>query len=218
MLPLISCLMPTCDRREFIPQALACFEAQTYPHKQLVIVDNGQDSIQDLAESCRRVIYKHVGTEKLSTGEMRNRACALATGTIFCHWDDDDYSHPKRMVEQFRMMQSMSVSLVGYNAMYFLDEEQQQAWLYSNPEFYALGTSLMYTKDYWRGGKFPDLDVAEDSAFIERAQYRRAMSVGVANDRLIARIHGKNTCDKRRYMLPPMWTETPYEFVRSMMP
>jgi glycosyltransferase involved in cell wall biosynthesis len=218
MLPLISCLMPTCDRREFIPQALACWQAQTYPNKELVIVDNGIDPIRDMVDGLPHVSYWHVGTEKLSTGEMRNRACSMATGTIFAHWDDDDYSHPKRLLEQHRLMISMSVSLVGYNAMYFIDQEQRQAWLYSNPEFYALGTSLMYTKDYWRAGRFPDLDVAEDSAFIERAQHRRAMSVRAADDRLIARIHSRNTCDKRKYILPPMWIEAPYKFVREMMP
>lgn len=216
MYPLISCIMPTCDRRAFIPQALASYQSQTYPNRELIVVDNGEDSVADLMPP--GVVYKHVGKEKLSTGEMRNRACALAKGSLLCHFDDDDYSHPKRMVEQYRMMQSMSCTLSGYNEMFFIDEENHQAWLYRNPELYALGTSLMYSRDYWRGGKFPDLSVAEDSGFIERAQWRRAMVTRAAGDRLIARVHANNTCDKRAYMLAPMWTPCSYEHVLGMLP
>ncbi len=215
MLPLVSCVMPTRDRPTFIRQAVACFEAQTYPNKELVVVDNG-DPIKHLLPAGVR--YRHVGYHQLTTGAMRNAACELATGPIIAHWDDDDYSHPARLKEQMKLMVSMCVSLTGYNSMFFIDESNEKAWLYRNPEFYALGTSLVYSRDYWRGGKFPDQDVAEDSQFIERAQWRRAMAVCDANDRLIARIHPANTCDKTKYLIPPMWTPVQYASVAQMLP
>lgn len=206
--------MPTRDRREFIPAAVACFEAQTYPNKELIVVDNG-DSIRDLLPD--RATYLHVGKEKLSTGEMRNKACELARGPICCHWDDDDYSHPERIREQMKLMTGMPVAVTGYNTMFFIEESERKAWLYRNLDLYALGTSLMYRRDYWRGGKFPDKNVAEDSAFIERAQERRSMAVRNADDRMVARVHGGNTCDKKQYMTEPMWTPVDFGFVARMI-
>lgn len=42
-LPLISCIMPTYNRRSFIGLSLKAFEAQDYPAKELIIVDDGTD-------------------------------------------------------------------------------------------------------------------------------------------------------------------------------
>jgi glycosyltransferase involved in cell wall biosynthesis len=214
--PLISCVMPTCNRREFIPSALKAFEAQSYPNRELIVVDNGE-SVADLIPDRHGYFYTHTGVDKLTTGAMRNKACELATGEIVAHWDDDDYSHPDRLKEQYKLLQSMCVSVVGYNEMYFLDETASQAWLYRNEDLYALGTSLMYKRDYWRGHRFPDQAVGEDSDFIRPAQWRRAMACRAAGNRLIARIHGANTCDKRPYMSLPMWQSVPFSFVTDMI-
>jgi glycosyltransferase involved in cell wall biosynthesis len=216
MLPLVSCIIPTCDRREYLPAAINCYQQQLYALKELIVVDNGQDAIEDLVPTGAK--YLRIDpARKVTTGEMRNRACALAAGTLIAHFDDDDWSHPRRLIEQVRNMQSLCVSVGGYNQMYFIWEEKRKAWLYTNPDFYALGTSLVYTRDYWRGGKFPDKAIAEDTAFIERAQRRRALTVGAANDRLIARIHEKNTSDKKQFLWTPMWTAVPYEQIRRMI-
>lgn len=40
--------MPTHNRRRFIPLALECFRARTYPNKELVVVDDGDDQVADL--------------------------------------------------------------------------------------------------------------------------------------------------------------------------
>ena len=47
-LPLVSCIMPTADRRRFVPQAIRNFLAQDYAERELVILDDGADSIADL--------------------------------------------------------------------------------------------------------------------------------------------------------------------------
>ena len=47
--PLVSCIMPTADRRRFVPLAIQNFLQQDYPNRELVILDDGQDSVADLA-------------------------------------------------------------------------------------------------------------------------------------------------------------------------
>ncbi len=46
--PLVSCIMPTRDRRAFVPRAIAYFLRQDYANKELVIVDDGTDPVSDL--------------------------------------------------------------------------------------------------------------------------------------------------------------------------
>jgi glycosyltransferase involved in cell wall biosynthesis len=54
-LPLVSCIMPTFNRRPFVPQAIRYFLAQDYPEKEFIIVDDGADSVADLVPDDPRV-------------------------------------------------------------------------------------------------------------------------------------------------------------------
>src|SRR5262249_28960974 len=97
--PRISCIMPTRDRRSFVPLALRCFAAQDYPDRELILVDDGADPVADLAEGVPGVRYVRVrGTR--SIGAKRNLGFGAATGEIVAHWDDDDWYGPDRLTAQ----------------------------------------------------------------------------------------------------------------------
>src|SRR5205807_10283597 len=55
--PLVSCIMPTYNRRPFVPQAIQYFLRQDYINKELVIVDDGTDSVSDLVPAGERIRY-----------------------------------------------------------------------------------------------------------------------------------------------------------------
>src|SRR5262245_31513629 len=99
-LPLVSCIMPTRDRRGLVPQAVACFLAQDYPHRELVVVDDGAAPIADLLPCDPRVRYFAVSGPPASTGAKRNLACGWAKGELVAHWDDDDWCAPWRLSYQ----------------------------------------------------------------------------------------------------------------------
>ena len=42
---LVSCIMPTASRRRFVPLAIRYFLSQDYPNKELLILDDGDDSV-----------------------------------------------------------------------------------------------------------------------------------------------------------------------------
>src|SRR5690606_21807539 len=50
-LPLVSCIMPTYNRRAFAPLALEYFRRQTYPDRELIVVDDGSDPVGDVVDS-----------------------------------------------------------------------------------------------------------------------------------------------------------------------
>ena len=55
--PLVSCIMPSANRRGFVPLAIRGFQAQEYPNKELIIVDDGEDAVRDLVPDDDRVRY-----------------------------------------------------------------------------------------------------------------------------------------------------------------
>src|SRR5437868_4002655 len=94
--PLVSCLMPTADRRRFVPQAIAYFLRQDYAERELVILDDGLDPIADLVPADPRIRYERL-TRRPSLGEKRNLAVEHARGDLLLHWDDDDWFSSDRV-------------------------------------------------------------------------------------------------------------------------
>src|SRR6266852_5977449 len=95
-LPLVSCIMPTYNRRFFLPLGLQLFLAQDYPNKELIIVDDGSDCVADVVKNIPAVHYARLPTRS-SIGAKRNFACQLARGTLIAHWDDDDWYAADRL-------------------------------------------------------------------------------------------------------------------------
>jgi glycosyltransferase involved in cell wall biosynthesis len=95
-LPLVSCIMPTADRRGFVPHAIRYFLAQDYPNKELVILDDGSDCIADLVPDDPRVRYIR-RSGRMPLGAKRNECVRACHGELIMHWDDDDWMAPRRI-------------------------------------------------------------------------------------------------------------------------
>src|SRR3712207_2410530 len=92
---LVSCIMPTADRRRFTERAIRYFDRQDYRNRELVIVDDGQSPIGDLVGGHPRVHYIRLD-QRMRVGTKRNLACLQARGEVIAHWDDDDWYGPQR--------------------------------------------------------------------------------------------------------------------------
>jgi glycosyltransferase involved in cell wall biosynthesis len=170
--------MPTMPGREgFRLGAIECYESQTYPLRELVIVE-----------------------DEGTVGAKRNLACSRVKGEIICHWDDDDWSQPERIQDQVERLSASGKQITGYHSMLFLDESGCW-WKYKGHEGYALGTSLCYFKDFWRKRPFQDLKWSEDNAFIKGIE---VASVD-AEEMMWARIHSGNTSEKMSKLSCANW-------------
>jgi glycosyltransferase involved in cell wall biosynthesis len=190
--PMVSCIMPTADRAAFVQGAIRNFFEQTYPEKELLIVDDG-------IESCESIVPKHqsvrlVQVPRMTLGAKRNAAIQLATGTIVIHWDDDDRSAPDRITRQVQLLRKSSAAIVGYRDVHFVDESGKQYLMTGEPK-YAAGTSLCYRRDWALRHPFPDVRASEDNAFLQAAG--SALVTVDSESRIIARIHKGNTVKKK---------------------
>src|SRR5260370_2444193 len=102
--------MPTANRRCCVPEAIRMFLAQDYSEKELVILDDGEDSVADLIPSHPQIRYlRHNRRQRV--GAKRNIACAEARGAIIAHWDDDDWYAPSRLSRQVAALEATDAHL-----------------------------------------------------------------------------------------------------------
>jgi glycosyltransferase involved in cell wall biosynthesis len=186
--------MPTCDRRPFVPVAIDCFQKQDYPHRELVIVDDGTDPIDDLVPPDPRLRY-HRLSRRAVLGEKRNLACELAQGTVITHWDDDDWSPATRLSRQVKLLNESGATICGAKQILYYDPLSERAWIYDRPltTIWAEGNTLCYLRSFWEQAPFPSCTIETDLIFVGRS--RRTAYV-TAPPLLIAVIHPWNSSPK----------------------
>jgi O-antigen biosynthesis protein len=78
--------MPTRNRRKFVSQAIWYFLRQDYAERELIIVDDGQDRIEDLIPADERIQYLR-SDQPISLGKKLNLACEIGRGDLIAHWE-----------------------------------------------------------------------------------------------------------------------------------
>jgi glycosyltransferase involved in cell wall biosynthesis len=196
-IPVVTCIMPTANRRRFVPHALECFGRQDYPHLELVILDDGGDEVADLMPADPRVRYVRLACRQ-QIGVKRNTACELALGDVIVHWDDDDWSAPHRVSAQVEALAANGADVCGLSRLYFYEPATDRAWEYRYPidgRPWVYGATLCYTKAFWRRNPFPEIRVGEDTRFVWS---NRPARIRVLDDcgLFVATIHSANTSPK----------------------
>jgi glycosyltransferase involved in cell wall biosynthesis len=109
MAPAVSIILPTFNRPEFLPPALASVFAQTFTDWELLIADDGSGAdtrayLQSVADPPRvRVIWlAHCG----KPGAVRNAALHAARGEFVAFLDSDDLWLPKKLEVQLASLRS----------------------------------------------------------------------------------------------------------------
>lgn len=204
---LISCIMPTRNRRSFVKQAIWYFIRQDYPEKELVIVDDGEDLVKDLVPTDQRIRYIPLGRQA-TIGEKRNIAIEASRGQMIAHWDDDDWSAPDRLSRQKWALESTGAAVVGARHLLHYYLNAGEAWIFQYPNNgvpWLAGCTLLYRRAAWQAHPFPPLSSNEDMAFLraEPAEHIHAMA-----DRsfCIAVMHASNA--NARLPAPPFWVRT----------
>ena len=168
--PLVSCIMPTFNRRQFVPLAIAYFLRQDYPNRELIILDDGDDAVRDLVPDDERIRYVRLDG-RMSIGAKRNRGGAEARGPILASWDDDVWMAPWRLSYQVGALTEYGADVVGLDNMLEYDPFARRAWhsvrpLGSLP--WMPGSTFCYTRSFWQTNPFPDTQPGEDIRFLRQ--------------------------------------------------
>jgi len=95
---LVSILIPAYKAESFIAETVRCAREQTWPRKEIIIVDDGSpDHTYDAAKRLESADVKVVRQENGGAPSARNKAFALAQGEYIQWLDADDLLHPDKI-------------------------------------------------------------------------------------------------------------------------
>ncbi|HKQ50075.1 MAG TPA: glycosyltransferase family 2 protein [Phycisphaerae bacterium] len=108
--PLVSIVIPTCNRREVLARCLAALAVQSYPRFEIIVVDDGStdDTPAMLADFAAR--HEHVDVRPFSNERhaganvSRNRGIREARGDIVAFLDSDCIAEPdwlEKLIAEF---------------------------------------------------------------------------------------------------------------------
>jgi O-antigen biosynthesis protein len=198
--PLVSCIAPTVDRIELLERSVELFLRQSWPNRELLIVEQGNYPVAQLCRRDERIRAIRV-LPKLSIGAKRNVGCEHAHGQYLLQWDDDDWYGSERISAQVAPLLSgeADVSAIAPDLFFHLDsgqfwrvtDELRRRMFYED----VLGGSIAFSKALWeKSGRFPSRNLAEDAALLANllgSGYRLARIPNA--DHYVYVRHGANT-------------------------
>lgn len=104
---LVSCVVPTYNRANFLKDAIESSLGQTYPHWEMVIVDDkSTDNTAEVAReyAARDPRIKYFLNPEKGVSSARNYGIQMAQGKYIAFLDDDDISLPHRFESQLKAM------------------------------------------------------------------------------------------------------------------
>ena len=209
-LPKVSILIPTANRRNFIPFILRNLLIQEYPHKllQVVIHDDGDEPLienyDDFSSAIKPIKLKYLRNKKrLTIGEKRHTLIQNANNNLVVFMDDDDLYEPTYISHSFDTLKNNNVGCVGCNKMIFIYPP------YTKNDFYALDcgdnkkliheATLMFTKSWYNKTKgFQFSNKAEGLGLTHNVKLK---TIALTNPlyNMTAVVHGKNTINKDKF-------------------
>jgi glycosyltransferase involved in cell wall biosynthesis len=214
--PLVSCIMPTFNRRGFVPQALRCFLRQDYPNRELLVIDDGTEAVADCVPESANVRYFRLN-QKMTIGAKRNFACEQARGEFIVHWDDDDWYPASRVSRQVAALVERGADVCGSSQLSFYDPANDRAWEYryaGTGAAWVAGSTLAYRQSFWQRNKFPNLQVGEDSRFIWTNAHKVICDLHEPT-LCVAMVHAGNTSRKETGGI--YWHTIPSEPLRLLL-
>ena len=195
--PLLSCLLVTRERAKLARRSIECFRRQTYPNLELVVIDDGpDDTLERWAASLEdpQIRYLRLADEGKPLGELREMSMQAMRGEYVAQWDDDDISHPDRL-----MLQMLALFAVSADASFL---HQQILW---QPDRRRLGVSergllentIVVKKD--RFGKYSSVAKGEDTPLCHELIKGANVALCDKPDLYIYVFHGANTWDEDHF-------------------
>jgi len=112
---LVSIITPLYNAERFVGQTIESVLAQTYPHWEMIIIndgstDGGADIAKQYAEKDKRI--RLLEQPNGGCASARNHGLREAQGRYYCFLDSDDYWDPEFLEEQLQFMAEKKAAIV----------------------------------------------------------------------------------------------------------
>ncbi len=198
----ISCIIPTCDRNNFLIKAIRSVLAQTMVPDEIIAVNNGKEKLSLPADIVARVIVKNI-EPYAGVSAARNFGARQAQGEFLAFLDDDDQWSEKYIESVLSAIKAGALCILNR-----MDKiENGKISLYKNPHGMltldnlfisnpgAGGSNLVISKKTFFdvGGFDADLVTSEDKSLIIEVIRAGIGVVTLPDNQIIASIHHGET-------------------------
>ena len=112
MKPLVSILIPCYNAQKWIAQAIESALNQTYPYKEVIVVDDGStDGSLEIIQSFGDRIIHETGIN-CGGNAARNRLLELSSGEWLQYLDADDYLLPNKIAQQIQYLEELDTDII----------------------------------------------------------------------------------------------------------
>lgn len=166
--PLVSCIMLAgrCPIDDVLV-AIKCFQAQTYPYKELIIINNAKTQFEasNLNIGAQKDVFIVDTPAGLTAGMARNYGIAAANGQILAQFDADYYHSPIRLEAQIATLakNEAHVSIFAETLQYSFISGR--ASYYQNDHKAILGTMVLVRP---QNIDYPNVDKNEEKGFLDK--------------------------------------------------
>ncbi len=124
--PLVSVIIPSYNRAEYIAETIESVLAQTYKNIETIVIDDG--STDDTKAVVARYLpkIKYVWQENSERGASRNHGLRLAKGEFIAFLDSDDLWLPNKIEEDIKFFERNSSVGIVYTDYLQIDAEGNQ--------------------------------------------------------------------------------------------
>ena len=210
-LPNMSVLIPTYNRRKFLPLMAVNLSLMDYPKDKLeiVIYDDhpdhplflNNDEVNEFQRQINiQVIYIYDKSKKLTIGAKRNKLVKASRYKICINLDDDDLYFPSYFKHSVNILRNNICGLVASNEMMFCfpDDDFKITGISCESKIQCHEGSMCFTKKYWKNmGGFGNGVKSEGVKMIDGNE----KNVAISNIRYIMLCisHGDNTVNKDQF-------------------
>ena len=166
--PLVSVILTTRDRPRLLALALSYYLYQTYPRRELIVVDDGELFPADreaIEASDGRLIYMQPGTP---LGTKLNTGVEQANGAFCQKMDDDDWYAPTFLEKMTAAVRESQAEVCRPTVAFlrpFLFFEVARWEIRQSHAYNAPGATLLFSRDAWEIHQFRPLFQDEDVWF-----------------------------------------------------
>jgi glycosyltransferase involved in cell wall biosynthesis len=149
---LVSIIVPLYNRAHLLPKLFACIENQTYPHLELVLVDDGstdapETSIRDYPPQ-RRVPLQFLRQANAGPGAARRLGLEHAQGEYIQYLDSDDEILPDKIEKQVHALKHDPEAVMAWTTTKTVDAQGRTGIrkLSDQPSADLLATALQWRR------------------------------------------------------------------------
>jgi glycosyltransferase involved in cell wall biosynthesis len=212
---LVSVVIPCYNARRFLIETLESALAQTYPHTEIIVVDDGStDGTAELIRAYADKVKAEFGPNR-GASAARNRGTALAAGEFIQYLDADDLLLPDAVTRRVAALQSSGAD-VAYSDWEKLVENSRGGfepgernmtriedldanWHIAQLKFWAPPAALTYRRSLVAkiGGWKEWLPIIQDARFLQDAALGGGRFVHVPGICTQYRVHGSASLSRR---------------------